>query len=107
MKPRADGTYVVPTELVSEWKKGNQNHLLEDFKKAGLDKEPNISILFVDIMLHFKHTSWATRPIPITVYKTKLAVGCLRSELYEEDHTENFGEGYMGRGWLPQRAIHV
>ena len=46
MKPRADGTYAVPTELLSEWKKGNQNNLLDEFKKAGLDKEPNISIFF-------------------------------------------------------------
>ena len=52
MKPRADGTYAVPTELVSEWKKGNQNNILEEFKKAGLDKEPDI--FFFDCMFSFQ-----------------------------------------------------
>jgi hypothetical protein len=39
MKPKADGTYKVPLELVEEWKKGDQMNILREFREAGLDKD--------------------------------------------------------------------
>ena len=39
MKPKADGTYKVPVELVEEWKKGDQMNILREFREAGLDKD--------------------------------------------------------------------
>lgn len=39
MKPRADGTYLVPEEIIKAWKDGNQDMIVEDFKSAGLDKD--------------------------------------------------------------------
>lgn len=39
MKPKARGGLKVPPELIKEWETGDQNKLLDDFKKAGLDKD--------------------------------------------------------------------
>jgi len=39
MKAKEDGTLKVPEEIVKEWRNGNQQKLLEDFKEAGLDKD--------------------------------------------------------------------
>ena len=39
MKAKEDGTLKVPEELVKEWRHGNQQKLLDDFKEAGLDKD--------------------------------------------------------------------
>ena len=39
MKPKADGTYKVPRELVEEWKQGDQLKILQEFQEAGLDKD--------------------------------------------------------------------
>ena len=43
MKAKEDGTLKVPEEFVKEWHSGNQHKLLEDFKEAGLDKDPDPS----------------------------------------------------------------
>lgn len=39
MKPKADGTYKVPEELVQEWKRGDQTKILDEFRASGLDKD--------------------------------------------------------------------
>ena len=39
MTPKADGTFKVPKELVDEWKRGNQASLVDEFQRAGLDKD--------------------------------------------------------------------
>ena len=40
MKPRHDGSYAVPEELVSEWKTAaNQELILKEFQASGLDKD--------------------------------------------------------------------
>ena len=40
MQPKADGSFKVPEELVQEWRTGDQARLLQEFKHAGLDKDP-------------------------------------------------------------------
>lgn len=45
MKPRQDGSFVVPEELVREWNgKTNQDLILKEFKESGLDKDHSICI---------------------------------------------------------------
>ncbi len=39
MTPKADGTFKVPKELVSEWKSGDQQKLIREFQSCGLDKD--------------------------------------------------------------------
>ena len=39
MAPKADGTFKVPKDLVDEWKRGNQASLVDEFQRAGLDKD--------------------------------------------------------------------
>lgn len=39
MKPKADGSYKIPKELIDEWEKGDQDKLLQDFQRSGLDKD--------------------------------------------------------------------
>lgn len=39
MTPKADGKFKVPQELVHEWKHGDQKKLVEEFHRAGLDKD--------------------------------------------------------------------
>ena len=40
MQPKADGSFKIPEELVQEWRSGDQARLLQEFKHAGLDKDP-------------------------------------------------------------------
>ncbi len=44
MKPKADGKFKVPEELIKEWRSGDQKRLLEEFKSAGLDKDISMII---------------------------------------------------------------
>ena len=40
MKPRCDGSYIVPKELVEQWQKGDHTQIMADFKNCQLDKDP-------------------------------------------------------------------
>lgn len=40
MKPKCDGSFKVPKELVNEWNNGDQTKMLQEFQQAGLDKDP-------------------------------------------------------------------
>ena len=40
MKPKCDGNFKVPKELVHEWNHGDQQKMLQEFQQAGLDKDP-------------------------------------------------------------------
>ena len=42
MTPKADGSFKVPEEVINEWRSGDQDRLIEEFNKAGLDKEWSI-----------------------------------------------------------------
>ena len=44
MTPKADGTFKVPKELVQEWKQGDQTKLVDEFQRAGLDKDMGFSL---------------------------------------------------------------
>lgn len=39
MQPKADGKFKVPEEVINEWRTGDQDRLIAEFGKAGLDKE--------------------------------------------------------------------
>lgn len=39
MTPKQDGSHKVPAELIAEWRSGDQNRLIDEFQKAGLDKD--------------------------------------------------------------------
>ncbi len=39
MIPKQDGSHKVPAELIAEWRSGDQNRLIDEFQKAGLDKD--------------------------------------------------------------------
>lgn len=46
MKPRQDGSFVVPEELVREWNgKTNQDLILKEFQESGLDKDHGNALL--------------------------------------------------------------
>ena len=49
MQPKADGSFKIPEELIQEWRKGDQARLLQEFKHAGLDKDP------YSTCMHTKH----------------------------------------------------
>ncbi|CAK8990009.1 unnamed protein product [Durusdinium trenchii] len=56
MKPRADGTYLVPEEIIKAWKDGNQDMIVEDFKSAGLDKELFVKKAMKKIVTRIRET---------------------------------------------------
>ena len=39
MQPKSDGSFKVPEEVIKEWRSGDQDRLVAEFSKAGLDKE--------------------------------------------------------------------